>query len=401
MAKQLLTPEFILNGLNVPEGQSRVEYCDLHQESRGLYVEVSASNPGHGTYRVRLKINGKSTHFVIGKTDVVTLQSARQQTVALKAQLAAGVNPKATAEKPKAEELTFAKFFDEHYYPYVVSRKRSHKRDKELAVRVNKVLGGKKLTEITRLMLSNFHTFLLNEEKLAPATCDLHIRFVKHALTLAVDWSMLEKNVASRFPMFNVDNRSNDFLSDAELQRFVQTVQASEKKVIANLILFMLSSGMRMTEAMSIKWSDLNMDNRTISIPASNAKSRRLKSIPMSNMAADAILSQAAATGESEYVWVNPKTGKRYVNINKPFDVLRKKAGVPTFKIHGLRRTFATTLANAGTSINVIQQLLTHASPVTTDRYIRVSSKTLHDATNGASSAIRAAMAVAPASTSA
>ena len=246
-------------------------------------------------------------------------------------------------------------------------------------------------------MLSNLHMSLLNDEKLAPATCDLHIRFVKHALPLAVDWSMLEKNVASRFPMFNVDNRSNDFLTDAELQRFVQTVQASKNKVIANLILFMLSSGMRLTEALSVKWEDLNMDNRTISIPASNAKSRRLKSIPMGDLAAEAIQSQLATKGDSEYVWVNPKTGRKYTNINKPFDVLRIKAGVPTFKIHGLRRTFATTLANAGTSINVIQQLLTHASPVTTDRYIRVSSKTLHDATNGASSAIRAAMAVAPA----
>lgn len=401
MATVLLTPEFILNGLTVPPGKPRIEYCDTHPDARGLYIEVSASNPGQGIYRVRLKVDGKSTHFVIGKTDGVTLQSARQQTVALKAQLAAGVNPKASVDKPKVEELTFAKFFDDHYYPYVTSRKRSHKRDKELAVRVIKAMGDKKLSEINRLMLTNFHTALLEEEKLAPATCDLHLRFIKHALTLAVEWSMLEKNVASRFSMFNVDNRSNDFLSDAELQRFVQTVQASENKVIANLILFMLSSGMRMTEAMSIKWADLNMDNRTISIPARSAKSRRLKSIPMGEMAAEAILSQSAARGDSEYVWVNPKTGNRYVNINKPFDVLRKKAGVPTFKIHGLRRTFATTLANAGTSINVIQQLLTHASPVTTDRYIRVSSKTLHDATNGASSAIRAAMAAAPAATSA
>jgi integrase len=396
MATVLLTPAFVLNGLTVPPGKSHIEYCDLHPESRSLYIGVNANTPGQGIYRVRLKVNGKSTHFVIGKTTDVTLQSARQQTAALKAQLAAGVNPKAK-EAPKVEELTFAKFFDDHYYPYVVTRKRSHKRDKELAARVIKVIGEKKLSEINRLMLSNLHMSLLNEEKLAPATCDLHIRFVKHALQLAVDWGMLEKNVASRFPMFNPDNRSNDFLTDAELQRFVQTVQTSDNKVIANLILFMLSSGMRLTEAMSVKWEDLNMDNRTISIPASNAKSRRLKSIPMSDMAADAILSQAAARGDSEYVWVNPKTGKRYVNINKPFDVLRKKAGVPTFKIHGLRRTFATTLANAGTSINVIQQLLTHASPVTTDRYIRVSSKTLHDATNGASLAIRAAMAAAPA----
>ena len=397
MATILLSPEFVLNGLTVPPGKSHIEYCDLHPESRSLYIGVNANTPGQGIYRVRQKIDGKTTHFVIGKTSEVTLQSARQQTVALKAQLAAGINPKAAPEKPKVEALTFAKFFTDHYYPYVTTRKRSHKRDKELAVRVNKVIGEKKLTEINRLMLSSLHMSLLNEEKLAPATCDLHIRFVKHALQLAVDWSMLEKNVASRFPMFNVDNRSNDFLTDAELQCFVQTVQASKNKVIANLILFMLSSGMRMTEAMSIRWADLNMDNRTISIPASNAKSRRLKSIPMSDMAAEAIQSQLASRGDSEFVWVNPKTGKRYVNINKPFDVLRKRAGVPTFKIHGLRRTFATTLANAGTSINVIQQLLTHASPVTTDRYIRVSSKTLHDATNGASSAIRAAMAAAPA----
>ncbi len=397
MTTKLLSPEFVLHGLKCPEGKAKEEFCDLHPDARGLYVEVNAKTPGQGIYRVRLKVNGKSTHFVIGKTTDVTLQSARQQTAALKSQLAAGFNPKESVETPKAEELTFAKFFEDHYYPHVLSRKRSHKRDKELAVRVNKAIGNKKLTEITRLMLSNLHTALLNEEKLAPATCDLHLRFVKHALTLAVDWSMLEKNVASRFPMFNVDNRSNDFLTDAELQRFVQVVQASDNKVIANLILFMLSSGMRMTEAMSIKWADLNMDNRTISIPASSAKSRRLKSIPMGDLAAQAIQSQLASRGASEYVWVNPKTGNRYVNINKPFDVLRKKAGVPTFKIHGLRRTFATTLANAGTSINVIQQLLTHASPVTTDRYIRVSSKTLHDAANGASSVIRAAMAAAPA----
>ena len=396
MATILLTPEFILNGLVAALGDSATEYCDTNPASRGLYVYVTAANPGHGTYKVRLKVHGTSAHFFIGSTDDVTLPTARQETVNLRRQRAQGTLLKAK-EEPKAEELTFAKFFTDHYYPYVVPRKRTHRRDKELAVRVIKAMGDKKLSEISRMMLSNFHRSLLEDDKLAESHCDGHIRFIKHALQLAVDWSMLERNVASRFPMFNPDNRSNDFLTDAELQRFVQTVQASENKVIANLIMLMISSGMRLSEAMALKWSEANLDNRTITIPAANAKSRRLKSIPMSDMAAEAIQSQLATKGDSEYVWVNPKTGKRYVNINKPFDVLRKKAGVPTFKIHGLRRTFATTLANAGTSINVIQQLLTHASPVTTDRYIRVSSKTLHDATNGASSAIRAAMAAAPA----
>jgi integrase len=269
---------------------------------------------------------------------------------------------------------------------------------KQLFFRVNIALGSKKLSEISRLMLADFHNKLFKVDKLAPASCDLHLRFIKHALALACEWSMLEKNVASRFPMFNVDNRSSDFLTDAELQRFVQTVQASENKVIANLNMFMISSGMRVASALAIRWDEVNMDNRTISMPAQKNKSRRLKSIPMSEMAAEAIQSQCANRGVSDYVWVNPKTKEWYKNIHRPFNILREKAGLPTFKIHGLRRTFATTLANAGTSINIIQQLLTHASPVTTDRYIRVSSKTLHDATNGASSVIRAAMAapVAP-----
>lgn len=393
MATVLLTPEFVLNGLRCPnDGKRRIEFCDSHPEVRGLYIEVNARSPGHGIYRLRQKIDGKTTHFLIGKTNAITLDSARKAAIALKALIADGVNPKVTAEKAKHENLTFQQFFDDHYYPFVVSRKRSHKRDQQLAVRVNKALGNKKLSEITRLMLSNFHNALLKDEGLAPASCDLHLRFIKHALALACDWSMLEKNVASRFPMFNVDNRSNDFLTDTELQRFVQTVQASKNKVIANLILFMLSSGMRVSEAMSLRWCDVNMDNNTISIPARSSKSRRLKSIPLSEMAAEAVQSQVSNRGASEHVWVNPKTKDRYKNIHKPFNDLRAEAGLPTLKIHGLRRIFATTLANQGTSINVIQQLLTHASPITTDRYIRVSSSTLHAASNGASSVIRAAM---------
>ena len=60
MATILLTPEFILNGLTVPSGKSRVEYCDTHPEARGLYIEVSASNPGHGIYRDRLGYTGSN-----------------------------------------------------------------------------------------------------------------------------------------------------------------------------------------------------------------------------------------------------------------------------------------------------------------------------------------------------
>lgn len=388
MAVLKITQNLINRGLRCPVDKRKSEVADA--DCRGLYALLTATNQ---TWFYRFKnADGRTQHMKIGAVSEVPLADARRQANALRVQVAAGNTMKASREKTQAKELTFTEFFEQRYYPYVVPRKRSHKRDRQLAVRVIRAMGDKKLSEISRLMLSNFHRSLLEVDKLAPSHCDGHIRFIKHALQLACDWSMLEFNPASRFPLFNVDNRSNDFLSDAELKRFVQTVQASSNRVIANLILFMLATGMRLQAAMSIKRCDLDMENRTISIPARSSKSRRLQMIPMSDVAEQAIRSQDANRGDSEFVWVNPRTGDRYKNINKAFHVLRTRARLPTFKIHGLRRAFASNLANQSVPINLIQELLTHASPVTTALYIRVKPSNLLEASLKASSVLRSAM---------
>ena len=387
--KSLTQHQINQGALRCPPNMQKVEMC--LGDCKGLYVLVTPTNQ---TWYFRHKdASGKPCHAKIGAVSQVPLSEAKKQVTLLRSQVAmvGSLKSKETDDKSKSE-LTFAKFFEEHYYPYVVPRKRSHKRDKELAVRVIKAMGSKRLSEINRLMLTDFHRRLLEVDKLAKSHCDMHIRFIKHALQLAVDWSMLEKNPASRFPMYNPDTRSSDFLSEEELKRFVQTVQASKNKVIANLILFMLATGMRMSEAMSIRYSELDMENRTISILAKNSKSRRLKTIPMSSVAAQAILSQDANRGVSEFVWVNPKTGERYQNIQKAFDVLRKRASLPTFKIHGLRRAFASNLANQSVPVNIIQALLTHASPITTSLYIRLEPSNLLAASQKASSVLQAAM---------
>ncbi len=387
--KSLTQHQINQGALRCPPNMQKVEMC--LGDCKGLYVLVTPTNQ---TWYFRHKdASGKTCHAKIGAVSQVPLSEAKKQVTLLRSQVAmvGSLKSKETDDKSKSE-LTFAKFFEEHYYPYVVPRKRSHKRDKELAVRVIKAMGSKRLSEINRLMLTDFHRRLLEVDKLAKSHCDMHIRFIKHALQLAVDWSMLEKNPASRFPMYNPDTRSSDFLSEEELKRFVQTVQASKNKVIANLILFMLATGMRMSEAMSIRYSELDMENRTISILAKNGKSRRLKTIPMSSVAAQAILSQDANRGVSEFVWVNPKTGERYQNIQKAFDVLRKRASLPTFKIHGLRRAFASNLANQSVPVNIIQALLTHASPITTSLYIRLEPSNLLAASQKASSVLQAAM---------
>src|SRR5450830_1388062 len=125
-----LTAAMFPQALQCPEGKTRIELCDA--DCPGLYVEVRATSPGHGTYYLRYKDGtGKTCHQRIGTAAEVTLADARKQAKALKAEIALGADPKG-AEKAKAKMLTFTDFFEGHYLPYVKPRKRSWASDEEL-----------------------------------------------------------------------------------------------------------------------------------------------------------------------------------------------------------------------------------------------------------------------------
>ena len=80
------------------------------------------------------------------------------------------------------------------------------------------------------------------------------------------------------------------------------------------------------------------------------------------------------------------------MNIAKVWGRLRIKAGLPKLRIHDLRHQGASMLVNSGSSLYVVQQILGHANPVTTQRYAHLSIKALHEASAGASKIITGAM---------
>ncbi|MQM32416.1 MAG: integrase, partial [Candidatus Accumulibacter phosphatis] len=174
-----LTPSFIAHQLLCPEGKSRIEMCCA--ETPGLYIEVRATSQGQGTYYLRYKdVNGKTCHQKVGRTIDLSLTDARKQAKSLRAEIALGADPRGQAKAQK-EVLTFAEFFEGHYLPYVTPRKRSWLRDDELyRLRIKEVFGSKRLNQITRQQLQSFHTALL-EKGLAHATCDHHLKLLKHA----------------------------------------------------------------------------------------------------------------------------------------------------------------------------------------------------------------------------
>lgn len=383
-----LTQSFIAHDLQCPAGKNRIEYCDT--EIPGLLIDVRATNQGVGTYYVRYKNHaGKTCYSKLGRTSEVSLVDARKQAKSLKAQIALGSDPSAEKKARKAVP-TFSEFFEDHYLPYVKPRKRSWKRDDEMyRLRIKKEFGHLRLNQIGRQQVQSFHTDLL-ESGLKPATCDHHIKLMKHALNLAIDWELLtEKNPVARVPLFAVDNKVEHYLDDVELEKLLNVLHADENRPVCLIALFLISTGCRLNEVLSAKWTQVDRVNRVFRVDAINSKSKRVRSIPLNDSALE-VLDQLDTEGKYEHLFINKKTAEPYTTIMKVWTRLRIKSGLPHLRIHDLRHQFASFLVNSGRTLYEVQQLLGHSNPKVTERYAHLSSKTLQEAANSASAIIKA-----------
>jgi site-specific recombinase XerC len=94
------------------------------------------------------------------------------------------------------------------------------KKDSELYdLRLKRAFGSKKLTQIKRHEIQSFHVELKNDG-LSPAYADHFVKLLSHALNLAVEWEMLEKNPAARVHLFNADNKVEHQLNDDDLEGY-------------------------------------------------------------------------------------------------------------------------------------------------------------------------------------
>ena len=386
MSKQELTQELI-RGLTCPPDKRKHVLCDTVLP--GLNVEVRANS---STYWLQCKVAGITRHERLGRTDELTLAEARKRAQKRKAELQlAKDGPEAgrpATTRPAA--MTLTEFFEQHYLPHVKPRKRSWKRDEELfRLRMKGAFGSKRLTELTRKEMQRFHTGIL-DQGLSPATADHHIKVLRHALNLAVEWQLLDKNPLTGLKLFNVDNRTERYLDAAQLERLLHVLRTDPRRPVCRIAMFLLSTGCRLNEALRAKWNQVDRQNRVWRIPASNSKSKRVRSVPLNDSALE-VLAELDTEGTFEYLFVNHRTGKPYVNITKVWSKLRKKAGLEHVRIHDLRHQYASFLVNGGRSLYEVQAILGHSDPSVTQRYAHLSSASLQAAANSASVAIKGA----------
>ena len=186
-------------------------------------------------------------------------------------------------------------------------------------------------------------------------------------------------------------NQVENYLDEEQLQRLLTVLKKDKNRTVCGIVLFLLSTGARLNEALQARWSLIDVEHRVWRIPATNSKSGKVRAVPLNDAALD-VLSKQDTADEFEHVFINRQTGLPYVTIQKVWERLRKKAGLEHVRIHDLRHSYASMLVNSGRSLYEVQQILGHSNPKVTQRYSHLSTATLQDAAGSAADRISEAL---------
>ena len=152
-------------------------------------------------------------------------------------------------------------------------------------------------------------------------------------------------------------------------------LNAAERRNALPMFYLELVSGLRKGELTALLWSDLDIQNRTISVSKQYVKnpngelaltrpktetSVRKVSIPQE--AVDLLISEHDKHPDNPYMFPSPITGEMYypdsiVNLHKK---ILKDAGLPHIRFHDLRHTFATLALQNGVDVKTVSSMLGH-----------------------------------------
>lgn len=158
-----------------------------------------------------------------------------------------------------------------------------------------------------------------------------------------------------------------DILSNHDILKLFNYIVFHSPNRDRDVLLFILflTTGCRSSEIVNINLKDINWEENTIFIP--KTKHNKSITIPLREGLADSIKSYGIKyyLKEDNYLFDLNQT-----EIRKIFYSYLDKAKLPRVKIHSLRHSFATMMAESGTAITQVQQLLGHADVITTKGYV-------------------------------
>ena len=178
--------------------------------------------------------------------------------------------------------------------------------------------------------------------------------------------------------------RSKDFLSDKEVERLLDAARKNRHGVRDHLLLLLMyKHGLRVSEAITLKVADLDLDQARLWV-------RRLKGglsveHPLTGDELRAI-KRYLSVRKGSLPWLFLSEREHPLSrqaVNYLIGQAGERAGLGSINLHMLRHSCGFTLANKGYDLRLIQDYLGHRDPKHTVHYTRVAAYRFGDLWEG------------------
>ena len=227
--------------------------------------------------------------------------------------------------------------------------------------------------------VGEFSSYLkhLNKNKYSKTSINRKITSIRTFLSWAVDNNYFNQNQIKIVNNLKVEKKLPNVLTASYINRLLDSLpESSEKDIRDKAILeLMYSSGLRVSEVSNLTSNSINKNN-SIRVLGKGSKERVL---PMTKRA---YVSTKKYIETSRPKFENDKS-KNYLFLGVRGGQLsdREIRRIVKFRIgtfpHSIRHTFATHLLEGGADLRIVQELLGHNDPSTTQIYTHVSKKQL------------------------
>ena len=198
-------------------------------------------------------------------------------------------------------------------------------------------------------------------------------RLLQQCLDQAMRDGLIDDNPARAFHYSKPKKVNADVLTPLEMEDYLD---AAERLGHLPMFMLALTAGLRQGELIALKWNDLNVKNRTLTISEQRSVERRelieygseTRTITLASEVVDLLIMEHAKHPNSPLMFMHPATQRPYSPqmVRRMHNEIIREAGLDRIRFTDLRHTCAVLSLRNGMETKELARMLGHYRPTIT-----------------------------------
>ncbi len=368
MPKAELSHAFCLTA-GCAEGKRKTDFYDT--TVTGLVLECRST--GGKTFYLRYDQDGRQRQIKLAAFGDASFAQIKRKAERLRSEVVMGGDPAAAKAERRAVPL-YAELAAQHMAEAELHQRSYSTTEAYMRNHIVPRWGKTRLTDIDGRAVAQWLA-VKRSEGLAAGTVEKIRAIMSRSFELGRRWGIqgCDRNPCRDVPRKPLNNARELYVTAGEATRLIEAAGASRNKQLAAIVRLLLLTGMRVSELLSARWENVDLDRRTLYLPTS--KTGRSRYVPLAGAALEVI---GELPRKGLFLFPNPRNpSKHLTTVKHGWQAAREAAGLPDLRIHDLRHSAASFMVNSGVDLFAVGKVLGHASVQSTQRYSHLSNSTL------------------------